>query len=628
MAFNLSTASTTKQRPIDSIEWTRPGDWVSITSVPDNEIYYLVADMGLKTFRINTTFTRTASQNIYIDWGDGTTTTISSPELTGSEKTYTTGGTPCSRGYNTYRIRIYGDAGTTITGAAFAKATVYNRDNYPIYLLEAWFGNGVDINLAGYFSSVSFNYQILEYVKLPSTYLGTSFNKTFRNNFVQKVDMPTSAPNLTDIGSMFTGAVNITTIIFPADATNINGSGGSDGFTGPFSSCTSLTTLQLPPTLNNAVEITYMFSGCRSLKSINMPTMPNCIDFLFTFQNCSSLTFVELKPLPTTGALQFISTFTGCSSLENVKLPPVTGTATVSSMANMFVSCISLIQFKLPSGWDTPSLSLTFSGCNSLQKVELLPSMPSLTNLQQTFASCTALTEVILPTTVAASGISVATAFSSCSSISKITIPSSWILSGTLQNMFNSCFNLIQLDFPANAQNSITTMLNTFQNCNRLKVVTMPTSMTGLTSLQSTFQGCGALETIVLPSALNSVTTMVNTFNGCFSLRSVTMPTSMSALTNYGTVFQNCSSIKNITMPATISASLTTASSAFNSCFNLETVTLPTTQTTLLNNVTFMFAQCFSLKTINNVDKLGSSLTTGLVAVSYTHLTLPTKRIV
>lgn len=601
MAFNLSTASITKQRPIDTIEWTRPGDWISITSVPDNEIYYLVADMALKTFRINTTFTRTASQNIYIDWGDGTTTTISTTTSTGSQKTYTTGGTPCSRGYNTYRIRIYGDAGTTITGAAFAQPTTYNRSNYPVYLLEAWYGNGVNIPMAGYFTSNGFNYQTLEYVKLPTTYLGTSFNSTFYGSLVEKVDMPTSAPNLTDIGFMFFQCYNIQTITFPSDATGISGFGST------FLNCSSLINVTLPTTLNSVTSASSMFNGCRSLKSINMPTMPNCLDFTQTFAICSSLTFVELKPFPTTGAISLSNTFNGCSSLENVKLPPITGTATLSTMAGTFTSCSNLKQFKFPAGYNPTSMNGTFSACASLQKVEMLSSMPALTTFTSTFSNCTNLTEVNLPTTVTSGGIGVFSAFVNCPSISKITIPSSWNLSGSANTICQNCYDLVEFNFPANAQDSITTLVSAFSGCNRLKTITMPTSMNSATSLATMFNGCQALETVTLPSTLNAVTTMASAFANCLSLRAVTLPTSMSALTAYNSIFIGCQSLKSVTMPATVAATLTTGANAFQNCYNLETVTLPTTQTTSLTSVGSMFAGCYSLKTINNTTNLGQN---------------------
>ena len=137
MAFNV---------PINSIapiptppDWVRPSDWIAITDTP-NEVQFLVADTGAKAFTIRTTFTRT-SGNIYIDWGDGVIDTITTTTQTDTSHIYSTGGTPCSRGYNTWKIRIYGDATCVITNAQhITNTSVSGGVFYNIGLLEAYFG--------------------------------------------------------------------------------------------------------------------------------------------------------------------------------------------------------------------------------------------------------------------------------------------------------------------------------------------------------------------------------------------------------------------------------------------------------------------------------------------------------
>src|SRR5512137_1983223 len=139
MAFNA---------PINSINpiptppnWVRPSDWIVITDAP-NEVQFLVCDLGAKAFTIQTTFTRTTG-NIYIDWGDGVIDTITTTTSTNTNHVYSTGGTPCSRGYNTWKIRIYGDATCKITNARHIPnfATTGGSATYNIGLLEAYFGN-------------------------------------------------------------------------------------------------------------------------------------------------------------------------------------------------------------------------------------------------------------------------------------------------------------------------------------------------------------------------------------------------------------------------------------------------------------------------------------------------------
>jgi len=55
--------------------WVRPADWITITDTA-GEVQFLVSDIVYPVYAITTTFTRGASGNIYIDWGDGIVDTI------------------------------------------------------------------------------------------------------------------------------------------------------------------------------------------------------------------------------------------------------------------------------------------------------------------------------------------------------------------------------------------------------------------------------------------------------------------------------------------------------------------------------------------------------------------------
>ena len=149
MAFNLPTqVSLSKYRPVNPpIAWTRAGDWPVITDVA-GEVQYLVSDLCAGKYSVSTTFTQTGGVgNIYIDWGDSTTTTISTIGATTSNKTYTIGaGTACSRGYTTFKIRVYGDAGTTITSVKFLPPFTGKANATSYGVLEAYYGNNTITN--------------------------------------------------------------------------------------------------------------------------------------------------------------------------------------------------------------------------------------------------------------------------------------------------------------------------------------------------------------------------------------------------------------------------------------------------------------------------------------------------
>jgi len=128
--------------------WTRPSDWIAITDAA-SEVQFLVSDIGSAIFTLRTNYTKPAAQNFYIDWGDGVTTTISATGQTDTAHTYTIGGgTACTLGYTTWKIRVYVDSGATISQCLFQQGTVNGVTQIPfaaIGLLEAYYGEGIGI---------------------------------------------------------------------------------------------------------------------------------------------------------------------------------------------------------------------------------------------------------------------------------------------------------------------------------------------------------------------------------------------------------------------------------------------------------------------------------------------------
>ena len=623
MAFNVPWYSV----PIDSTtpiptppDWVRPSDWPVITDT-ENEVQFLVADTGSKAFSIQTTFIKNSGTNIYIDWGDGTSNTISNIASTTTEHVYSTAGTPCSRGYTTFKIRVYGDATCAITNARhLSNSTVTGGGTYyNVGLLEAYFGNntcnttafaGTNFSSLGGTGSVA-SFELLEYVKLPSSvFWTTQITAMFYNcNSLYKVVMPTSASGLTDLSNAFNGCTNLRDIEIPSNATTIT------SLASTFNNCVDLRTVSLPSTLNSCTSLASTFNGCTSLKNVTIPSINLVTTMNTTFSTCSSLQWVRFTSLPSPAsagtAIDTSSAFLNCPFLQNVYFPDACSSNAQYGFQNTFQNAFNLKTITFPLNFNATSMQTAFQSCSSLTSVIWQSSIPALTTFANCFTNCTKLSSVTLPTSVG-STISLASTFDNCISLSSITIPSGWIIT-SLSFTFNNCQNLKTIVLPNNTQNSITTMTSMCITCPKLESITMPTSMNLLNNLSSAFTTCTSLQSITFPSTLNAVTTALSCFSGCKSLTTVTMPTSMSACTTFNNTFSNCWSLTTLTMPATVSASLTTFTSAFASCINLKTLTLPITRTSLLTALTSTFSQCASLTTINNLDKLGSTAATPLV---------------
>jgi hypothetical protein len=616
MPFNIpNQTSYVKQRPVSPrTTWVRPADWITITDTT-GEVQFLVSDLAITTYAIQTTFTRTlGTQNIYIDWGDGVINTISTIGSTTTEHTYTTGGTACSLGYNTWKVRIYGDAGTAITQSTHLVPTYYSGTQIVSGLLEAYYGNNT-IQTAQFlfnFSTIRPRFLNLQYAKLPSTL--TSATQALHTTFAScealaKVILPLSVPNSSENTSTFSGCRNLLEVTIPLMALH-------NSFLNWFNGCTALQSVTFPTQSYSAItSMSGTFLNCNNLTSVNLPDMPNCSNWNQTFSGCRSLISMEMKSFPTVASVDITSLFAGCVSLEYIKLPSSVSGGTTFTSGLLCNGCTNLKSFIFPANFNTTSLASAFVSCSSLSSCILPTSISGLTSLSSTFQNCSNLQEITLPTTVGAT-IDMSNTFSNCFSLSKVEIPSSYIIQQFI-GTFQSCTNINNIILPNNAQNTHGSMSNTFNGCSNLVSITMPTSMNTVNTLSGTFQNCTSLTGVTLPSTMNSVTTTANMFNGCSLLRTVTLPTSMTGLVTATSMFASCTNLQSVTLPAATGL-ITTLNGMFNGCYALQSITLPTTQLTTLADITNAMNSNYSLTGITNQQYLGNTSTGSTIYVNAT----------
>jgi hypothetical protein len=618
MAFNLPVQNYFRRTVGPSI-WVRPADWPIITDVA-NEVQFLMSDQGDANCSILTNFTRTSgTQNIIIDWGDGTTSTITTTANTRTNKTYVPGtGTPCSLGYTTFIIRVY-FTGTGVSvlstcsmGALYVGSNTFSAQT--CYVLEAYYGDGTTPTVPARFYGVPGNsnslaiFSALKYAKFPSTVSWTNVQNMFTGaTSLSRVVLPTSMSSVSASANMFQNCYELEEVTFPSDATAMT------NFTGMFQNCYNLRTVTLPTSLNNCTIFNTAFDACINLRNLTLPSLNICTNFVSSFAACTQLEWVRFTSMPTiTAAINFTTTFNNAYNLQNVYFP-ATGVSTNSyTFTQTFINCTQLKSVIFPSNLNAITFLGTFSSCSSLTTCVLPTSTPSLVNMGSCFNSCFSLTNVTLPTTAGAT-VSFNNIFGSCFKLESITIPSTLNI-GDMANAFSGCTALKTLNWSAGALNSLTSLSSTFNGCRNLTSITLPTSMTSLTSLNNTFGSCNNLESVTFPTSLNAVTTAAGTFLFCFNLESVTFPTSMSACTNFAQAFQGCFKLRSVTFPNTVSASATNFSAIFINNYALDTVVFPgAAQLSLVGNINSMFVNCSNLRTITNFDKIGSLTATPLI---------------
>lgn len=622
MAFKTGNYSLlSKNTPLTLSTYTPASDWISITGAVTDQVIFLVSDAINGQYTIRTQFTRPGSENIYINWGDGTTDTISTTTATNTSHTYTSGGTACTRGYNTWKITISGDSGTRITESRFVQLST-EFSEYPCGLLQAWYGNNTVTTMQSYFNEANSTplvpfFTYLEYVRCPegmtsSTALAQTFQQACKQ--LQKVDLPTSLSFLSSNGFELTfyecnALVEISDI--PSDMTGIT------SLDQTFFNCYSLqkinflgSSLPLVTTLNRA------FQNNSALGYLNLPSLPECTNWTLTFTGCRSIRFINVPTLKNGVTHTFSSTFNNCSKLQGVNIDPnFTGTMVADAMFN---GCQSLPIVNLPNNCNITTYSSTFSGCRNLKQVSIPMNASGTTTFATMFNECNLLQSFTFPTTPPSTSVPLNSMFTNCFNIDSITIPTGYTLT-TLQSTFQGCVQLTNIVLPNNTQNGITTMQNMCNGCSALQTITMPTSMTSNGNLTGTFQNCYALKSVVFPTTMNSVTSAGNLFNSCYSLQTVTLPTSMSFLgasstLTYTNMFADCRSIQEIVMPSTVSSSpvaLISTQGMFNNCYSLKRVVLPpVTWTNTIQTATNTFSNCFTLTGITNLEYYGASGTT------------------
>jgi hypothetical protein len=621
MGVQLPIQNFFKPKPTPT-DWERPLDWIPITDVA-GEVQMLVADVNLANFTIRTQFTRTTG-NIYIDWGDGVTDTITTTGTTNTSHQYVIGtGTPCSRGYTTFKIRIYGDPTCVITFAqCVAPIITGNSLAYQMGLLEVYYGNGTSVASAptygnvGSAATVVGGFGFLEYVKLPASVgwtsgIGFMFSQ---NTSIQKVILPTTFTGVVaDFRHFFSGCTNLRGEYVIPSSPVLTG----NQLESTFSGCYNITKVTLPNVIN-VTTLNNTFTNCASLKNITLPSISTVTTLTAIFDGCTSLEWVRFTDLPTPALLTGVDLgngFRNCVSLENVYFPATCSSNARYSLASTFSNCANLKRLLFPLGFDATSLSLAFGTAVSLTSVIFQNGFTACTTIANAFNGCRNLYELVLPSTLGGGLTTGTTAFAGCSALESVVIPNTYNFTGSLSSMFSGCTSIRSITMPNTAQNSITTMNSFAQDCRALETIVMPSSMTGATDLTLMFSECNSLKSIVLPPTMNSVTTMATAFTNCYALESITMPTSMSSCSNFNSTFIRNRELVTLTMPATVGAG-TNWITAFFQCLALKTLILPTSQTTTLLNANQLIESCGSLTTITNVDKLGSLGATPLVNLS------------
>ena len=302
-----------------------------------------------------------------------------------------------------------------------------------------------------------------------------------------------------------------------------------------FFGCKGLVSITIPDSVKRIGK--YGFGYCTSLTTISIPDGVTTIDDC-AFLGCTGLTSISIP-----GSVTFIGdgTFSDCTGLKDVYYD-----GTASDWEKIIIegnnSCLTdaTIHFAYinPEDYLTFSLnndgeSYSVTGCDVSASGKLI--IPDIYNgLSVTgigtsaFASCTALTSIVIPDSVISISFN---AFGNCTGLTSITIPDS--VTSMASFAFSDCENLEYVEIGK----GLTEIAGeVFGRCTSLTDVSIPDNITII--YERAFTGCTSLKSITIP---NRVTYICNgAFSGCTSLKSIVIPESVTEI--FTGAFKNCAS--------------------------------------------------------------------------------------
>ena len=391
--------------------------------------------------------------------------------------------------------------------------------------------------------------------------------------------------NVTDMENMFGGCNSLTSL----DVSKLNTCNVTN-MTYMFASCNSLTSLDVSKfDTRNVTNMAYMFSGCASLTSLDVSHFDtkNVTSMQSMFNYCQSLTSINVDNFDTGKVTNFEFMFRQCNSLSDIYCDKSWVKDYIDSWA-MFTACTNLRgydyshdyyanYFAKPyadGGYFTSTSRIGVDDSESETYAVLSDENTTLTfyfdNQKQTRAGMS-VDGLSSPESRGwhnvASSITTAVFDLSLAYCQTLTSTSYW---------FKGCTNLTNIkDIKFLMTDNVTTMNDMFNGCSSLKDLDVTNFKTdNVTDMSGMFSGCSSLIRLdVSHFKTDNVTTMNGMFNGCSSLLSLDVTNfKPDNVTDMSSMFGNCSELRELDLGKFKTDNVTALNSMFEGCSHLMTI--------------------------------------------------------
>jgi len=557
-ANSNSVPSNTLYSQVKITPWIRNKNWLTLPTVTSSDKTFV----GLHAVWPDSNFVAlNAAGNYYVDWGDGTNSTVSSGVQANHQYTYTDAALDGTNAPVTFQ-----DTGDTVTRTSHGY---------------------VDGDIVSFYNIVSTS----GITEAQSYYV---INKS-TNTFQISLTAGGSAISLTTNGSgTLLPYKQVIVVVTPQSGQTFStiNLGVKNSYSNLNSYyCSGFMDIIIAGTALSTITVsggTVKFNMLEQAQIVSTTVASYASLFIY----CSKLQSVPMIGNTSSGNTNMSNMFRDCKELQKV---PYFNTSFVTNMSAMFTGDYSLIEVPLYNTHLNQNFNAMFRECYRLVNVPLYD-MYSAIDLSYMFVSCSSMIECPpfkIPNTVTAA----MTMFQNCSSLKTLPMLNfSKVVS--LQYMFQTCSALISI--PAFDCSSCTDFLSTFNSCWSLKTIPhLDTSKGTIFTLM--FSNCYSLESI--PDLDYHLATACNQmFDQCRSLKYI--PTlNLPVCTNITTMFRGCYVLEQASISAL--GTITSCSAIFQDCYCLKKVELFSTSSATI--ATNMFANCYSLNNIPQFDMSSST---------------------
>lgn len=441
----------------------------------------------------------------------------------------------------------------------------------------------------------------------------------------------------------------------------------TSNFSSMFEGCTALTTVVMPSAKHIiSANFEKCFKGCTQITDINMSNFSVYQSLKNTFEGATSLRSVRLGGTMPTGTLTD-NTFLNVLNC-NLYLPSIGWSgieskwSSVTIIKGQIITAIEATSFTtaanindtyiklMGSGWNQIAFDglkkatrgnntlvtadfadlimidntepinfyYMFEGCSALTTIDL-SKIPSINNLDYTFANCSSLLNVKL------SGVAPSftnNCFNNTNSFCKVIVPTSW------RNITTSWSNVkVVYGMGITADQALTFTQALDLTDNEITLLGGGWSNASITGLKAATKNNTTLRRVDMQEMISTqALNLSDIFNGCSSLHQVIMPKTASSASSFANAFKGCISLKD-SIDLSVFSATGTLSSTFQDCKKLECVVLPNTPITSAVSFNSTFSGCESLINVKNLSSFSNlngmmSCFSGCLKLS--QLTLPT----